>query len=287
MFTPARQKLLVRVVAFVVMAIYTILTVFPFYALFVRSFVATKVSTTLWLWIPPGEELHMNQEVGNLAVFYDLDLRDFKEAMGIPPETFLMSRTPLYKIAEDFGISEERMQQYFAGYYTYNGWITMLRHSDFWGTLGRSVLIVGASLAGLTVLSIFTGYGLAGLRRRDQMFIYNLYLLQMVIPAMLIILPQFLLIQGLLKLFPGHADPGTSRYPLQRRSGRCQEGGNGGAGGSLEVQADGLRAGNRLFDPGMGGRGILDQNSRAGRRRPGGTVLRAQILDPIRSGCPA
>ena len=48
--------------------------------------------------------------------------------------------------------------------------------------------------------SIFTGYGLAGCGG-DQMFVYNLYLLQMVIPAMLILLPQFLIIQWVFKLF--------------------------------------------------------------------------------------
>jgi multiple sugar transport system permease protein len=209
-----RRKAL-KVFAAVVVILYTALTIFPFYVLLIRSFVATKDASDLHLWIPKTKEVSLDAQIGNLSTFYNLPMDDFKEAMGIPPDTFLMSRTPLYKIAEDFGVSEERMTQYFAGYYTYNGWITMLKHSDFWGTLGRSVLIVGASLAGLTVLSIFTGYGLAGLRRRDQMFIFNLYLLQMVIPAMLIILPQFLLIQGLLRLFPGYADPGNTRWTLQ------------------------------------------------------------------------
>jgi multiple sugar transport system permease protein len=209
-----RRKAL-KAFAAVIMIVYTAVTIFPFYVLLIRSFVATKDASDLHLWIPKTKEVSLDAQIGNLSTFYNLPMDDFKEAMGIPPETFLMSRTPLYKIAEDFGISEERMTQYFSGYYTYNGWITMLKHSDFWGTLGRSVLIVGASLAGLTVLSIFTGYGLAGLRRRDQMFIYNLYLLQMVIPAMLIILPQFLVIQGLLRLFPAYTNAGTTRWALQ------------------------------------------------------------------------
>lgn len=215
-FTPARQKLLVRVVAFVVMAIYTIITVFPFYALFVRSFVSTKVSTTLWLWIPPGEELHMNQEVGNLAVFYDLDLRDFKEAMGIPQTEFIMARTTLKEVSEQYNIPEEKIKDFFKNYYLYNGWITLLKNIDFFGSLGRTLLITVASLIGITVLSIFTGYGLAGLRRRYQMAVYNLYLLQMVIPAMLILLPQYQLIQWLVNLFPDYAVPGSfTRRALQ------------------------------------------------------------------------
>ena len=215
-FTPGRQKQLLRVVAVVVMAIYTILTVFPFYALFVRSFVATKVSTTLWLWIPPGEELSMDQEVGNLAVFYDLDLRDFKEAVGIPQTEFIMARTTLREVSEQYDIPEERIKDFFKGFYLYNGWITLLQNTDFFGAMGRTLLVTAASLIGITVLSILTGYGLAGLKRRDQMVVYNLYLLQMVIPAMLILLPQYAIIQGLVRLFPGYAVQGSSaRQVLQ------------------------------------------------------------------------
>jgi ABC-type glycerol-3-phosphate transport system permease component len=211
----SQRRRALKVFAAVVMILYTAFTIFPFYVLLIRSFVATKDASDLHLWIPKSEEVNLDAQIGNLSVFYNLDMDEFKEAMGIPPGTFLMSRTPLYKIAEDYGVSEEKMKQYFAGYYTYNGWITVLQHSDFWATLGRSVLIVVASLVGLTVLSIFTGYGLAGLRRRDQMLIYNLYLLQMVIPAMLIILPQFMLVQWLLRLFPSYGDPGTTRWALQ------------------------------------------------------------------------
>jgi ABC-type glycerol-3-phosphate transport system permease component len=79
----------------------------------------------------------------------------------------------------------------------------------------RTVLITVVSLIGVNILSICTGYGLAGLKRRDQMFIYNLYLLQMVIPPMLIILPQFMIIQWLQKLLPNSDQPGFTRYASQ------------------------------------------------------------------------
>lgn len=214
-FTPAWQKRLVRVVVLVVMAIYTILTVFPLYALFVRSFVSTKVSTQLWLWIPPAEELHMGQEVGNMAVFYQLDLRDFKEAMGIPQTEFIMARTTLKEVSEQYDIPEEKIKDYFKDYYLFNGWITLLKKTDFFGAMGRSLLITAASLIGITILSIFTGYGLAGLRRRYQMAVYNLYLLQMVIPAMLILLPQYQIVQWIVRLIPGYGQPGLSRQAAQ------------------------------------------------------------------------
>jgi ABC-type glycerol-3-phosphate transport system permease component len=84
-----------------------------------------------------------------------------------------------------------------------------LQGTTFWATLVRTILITLVSLFILIVLSILTGYGLAGLRRRDQMAVYNLYLLQMVIPAMLILLPQYQLIQWLVNLFPGYAVQGS------------------------------------------------------------------------------
>lgn len=214
-FTHVRQKQLLRVVFAVVVVIYIIATLFPFYVLFVRSFVSTKEATNLHLWIPPAEELSMEAAVGNLAVFYDLDLNKLKEALGIPPTEFLQPRTTLQELAEKYNIPEEKIKRYFAGFYTYNGWITLLTDTKFWASMGRTLLITVVSLIGLTILSIFTGYGLAGLRRRDQMAIYNIYLLQMVIPGMLIIVPQFLVVQWLLRLFPNYDSPGITRWALQ------------------------------------------------------------------------
>jgi len=210
-----RRKWL-KAFATTVIVLYTVATVFPFYVLIIRSFIATKDASDLHLWIAKTEELNLDAQIGNLSVFYNLDMAEFKAAMDIPKDAFLMSRTSLKDIAAQYNIPEERMRKYFAGYYTYNGWITLFgKNSSFWRSMGSTILIVALSLIGLTILSIFTGYGLSGLRRRDQMFIYNLYLLQMVIPAMLIILPQFMVIQWLLRLFPHYNDPGNIRSALQ------------------------------------------------------------------------
>jgi ABC-type glycerol-3-phosphate transport system permease component len=64
---------------------------------------------------------------------------------------------------------------------------------------------------GLNILAVAIGYGLSGLRRKDQMLWYSLYLLKTVIPPMLIILPQFLLVQSLLRLIPNYDTPGFTR----------------------------------------------------------------------------
>lgn len=221
--TMRTRRLLLRIFASVVMVIYSVLTIFPFYALFVRSFVSTKDSAELHLWIPEADEVSMNAEVGNLAVFYNLNLNDLKAALGIPATEFLMARTTLREISEQYNIPEEQISDFFEGFYTYNGWMTLLKGqlqgTTFWGALFRTLIITAASLVIVIVLSIFTGYGLAGLRRRDQMFVYNIYLLQMVIPAMLILLPQYQLLQWFFRMFPGYVEQGSlTRAMLQLTS---------------------------------------------------------------------
>ncbi|MDI7275708.1 MAG: carbohydrate ABC transporter permease [Anaerolineae bacterium] len=217
--TRTARTRLVRTVAVLVMLIYAAVTIFPFYALFIRSFVPTKESTKLHLWLPETQEVSMEAEVGNLAVFYNLDLRDLKAAMGIPQTDFLMARTRLREVAEKYKIPEDQLRSYFAGFYRYNGWNTLLAGrlygTSFWGALLRTLIVTIVSLALLILLSILTGYGLAGLRRRDQMAVYNIYLLQMVIPAMLILLPQYMLVQWVLRLFPGYQNEGVVRTVLQ------------------------------------------------------------------------
>jgi ABC-type glycerol-3-phosphate transport system permease component len=47
------------------------------------------------------------------------------------------------------------------------------------------------------------------------MAVYNLYLLQMVIPIMLILLPQYLMFQWFFKLIPGYAEDGILRTVMQ------------------------------------------------------------------------
>ena len=219
-FTFGRRRLLLRVFATIVMVSYSVLTIFPFYALFVRSFVSTKDSTDLHLWIPEAQDVSMDAQAGNLAVFYDLDLTDMKKALGIPETAFIMSRTTLRQVSEQYNVPEEEIKNFFAGFYTYNGWMRVLtgtlQHTTFWATIGRTILVTLVSLFILIVFSIFTGYGLAGLRRRDQMTVYNLYLLQMVIPAMLIILPQYQMLQWFFRVFPSYNVQGSfTRHALQ------------------------------------------------------------------------
>ncbi|MBN1316964.1 MAG: carbohydrate ABC transporter permease [Anaerolineales bacterium] len=217
--TTSRRKKILRVVATVVMVVYTLITLFPFYVLIIRSFVPTKESADLHLWIPETEELSLDAQVGNLGVYYDLDTKDLKDALGIPQTDFIMARTTLRELGEKYDIPESDIQDFFKGFYTYNGWKTLLTSdlygTSFWGVLLRTLAVTFTSLTLLTILSIFTGFGLAGLERKYQMSVYNIYLLQMVVPAMLILLPQYQLFQWIFKLVPGFEDNTTIRYICQ------------------------------------------------------------------------
>jgi ABC-type glycerol-3-phosphate transport system permease component len=208
-----RQKRNFRAVAYAFMIAYALITLFPFYVLFVRTFVSTKDSVNLHLWIPRGEELSMEAEVGNLAINYNIDIKQLKADMGI--KGYLNPRDSLRVIAERNNIPIERFQKYFANFGTFNGWITLLGRAEYWNALARTAATTLIGIVLLIFLSMLTGYGLAGLRRRDQMIVYNVYLLQMVIPTVLIIIPQFLLVQTLIRLVPGSDHPGNARTLAQ------------------------------------------------------------------------
>jgi raffinose/stachyose/melibiose transport system permease protein len=208
-----RRKRLLRGLAYALMVVYALVTLFPFYILFVRTFVSTKDAVELHLWIPQGQDVSMDAEVGNLAVNYNLDLKQVKQDLGI--KGYVNPRATLRQVAEQHQIPIERIEDYFRGFGTFNGWITLLGRVDYWKALARTTLTTLLGITGLCFLSMMTGYALAGLRRRDQMVIYNIYLLQMVIPTVLIIIPQFLFIQWSIGLIPGSSVPGGIRYSAQ------------------------------------------------------------------------
>ena len=214
LFGYSRQKQMFKTAVMTFMVLYGLITLFPFYVLFVRTFVSSKEAGTLHLWLPREEDITLDAGLGNLGVQYNLDIKQVKKDLGI--KGYVNPQATLREIAEQFNIPPETIQDYFRGYGTYNGWINLLlRGPAYWYALARTLVITAASLAGLCVLSIMTGYGLRGLRRGDQMFVYNLYILQMVIPAMLIIIPQFLIVQTLQRLIPGTEQPGAARYIVQ------------------------------------------------------------------------
>jgi len=209
-----RRKYLVRA-AILFFVVYALITLAPFYILFIRTFVGTKDSSDLHLWIPPQEEVNLDAQIGNLSVYFDLDLAQFKEDMGLPATEFLAPRQNLRQFAEKYNISEATLKEYFAPYGVYNGWISMLNSGKFWPAVLRTAIITAGSLVMMNFLAVCTGYGLGGLKRPDQRFWYGLYLLRAVIPPMLIILPQFLIFQWFFQFVPDYSTPGFTRTASQ------------------------------------------------------------------------
>ena len=204
------QKRVLRILVIVFFIVYTLVTLFPFYALFVRTFVGTKHSTDLWLWPPPLEEASLDYQWGNLSVFYNLDLNRVKADLGLPEDAYIQPQWTLKRVSETYDIPEQKIKDYFTPYSVYSGWIVLLRDERFWPAVFRTVLVTVLSLAGMNLLSILTGFGLAGLKRKDQVVVYNLYLLSAIIPGMMVLLPQYMIVQWLLNLIPGFDVSGSS-----------------------------------------------------------------------------
>lgn len=204
------KKWLPKVLVYTFFILYALITLFPFYVLFIRTFVGTKHSTDLWLQPPPLEEASMDYQWGNLSVFYNLDLDEVKRDLGIPEDAYIQPRWTLTRISETYNIPEQEIKDYFTPYSVYSGWIILFKSDDFVPALLRTIAITALSLIGLNLLSILTGFGLAGLKRKDQVFVFNLYLLSAVIPLMMILLPQYLLVQKILGLIPGYDEFGSS-----------------------------------------------------------------------------
>ena len=53
--------------------------------------------------------------LGNLSVFYQLDLRDLKRALGIPEDEYLMARMTLAELAEQYNIPEQEIKDFVSG----------------------------------------------------------------------------------------------------------------------------------------------------------------------------
>ena len=202
-----------RRTVYALLGAYAVVTLFPFYFLFIRTFVTTSQATELYLTIPPSVPLDFDATLGGLAVFYNLDLSEVKEDLGLPP-VYLSPRMTLRELADEYDLSDDEIRQAFNVVGRFNGW-QVLFNSGFWGALIRTLVITVGGVLLLNFLSVMTGFGLAGLERKDQRLWFFLYLLRAIVPPMLVILPQFLLVQRFIFSLPGYSDPGIVREGLQ------------------------------------------------------------------------
>jgi len=209
------RKRFLKVLIMFFFIIYAGLTITPFYFLFVRSFIATKEATDVHLWPPPVEEISMQADIGNLSIFFNLDLEKTKEDLGIPITDYINPKWDLNRIAEEYGIPEETIKEYFRPFTRYNGWIVLFGNQEFWPTIMRSVAVTVLGVIGINGLGILTGTALAGLRFKYQRFIYAIFLLQIAVPPFLILLPQFWMVNQVQSWIPGAEVPGLVRQISQ------------------------------------------------------------------------
>lgn len=190
-----RHKIkLSRTVITSILIIYIIITLIPFYFLFVRSFVATKDSTTLHLWIPAEEEINLNYKYGNLSTYYSLDLAKFKEDMGLTG--YINPNISMTQLAEKYEIPEQRIKDYLRPLVRYNGFYTIMQNG-FVRSVMNTILIAGGTLLLGGMLTIMTGSVLAKFRKKWHQRVYNLYILSMIIPTTVTMLPCFMIVRTL------------------------------------------------------------------------------------------
>jgi ABC-type glycerol-3-phosphate transport system permease component len=199
-----RRQRLLRTAILVLFVIYALVTLVPFYFLAVRSFVPTKKTTELWLVPPPAEEVDLDAKLGGLATFLDLDIQAFKARFGIPPEEFIKPQWSLRRIGEEYGIAEEEIREYLNPFMRFSGWYVLLTDEFFFPAVVRSFILTVAGVVGCNILGILTGTALAGLKHRYQRVVYGSYMLMLVIPPFLVLLPQYVMIQRALTLIPNY-----------------------------------------------------------------------------------
>ncbi len=179
------------------LALYCLLTLAPFYALVVRAFTPTVESTTFHLWLPERRPLSMNARLGDLATIYSIDARAFRREMGI--KGYVDPQLTLAQLAEKYDVAPERIRDWLEPRVQYNGILSVME-AGFLRSLLATVLVTGVSVLVGGLLGIMTGTALAGLRRSRHLFTYNLYMLNMIIPPMMVILPQYLIMTRILGL---------------------------------------------------------------------------------------
>ena len=183
------------------LAVYSLVTIVPFYFLFIRAFVPTRQSTELHVWIPQVEKITMGAQLGTISTYYSVDMADFKEKLGI--DAYVNPRFTLAEISEAYAVPQEDIEEYFSNYVRYNGMYALFK-GQFVKHLVITVGVVGVSLVLGGLLGLATGSVLGGFRRRWHMWVYYLYLLQIAISPMMIILPVYLIITRYLGLYDSY-----------------------------------------------------------------------------------
>ncbi len=189
------------VIGFIVFAIvYSIMTSIPFYFTLVRSFVPTKEAGELHLWIPENKEFNLDVKYGNMNTYYNMDLDKFKKDIGLEDVLYIDPNLTMNQISEKYNVPKERIQSYMAPYYLYSGWMVVLTDKRFYTALFYTFFITITSIILGGLLAAATSYVLARFRKKWHSVLYSLYMMSMIIPRTLILLPLYLIVTRYLHL---------------------------------------------------------------------------------------
>lgn len=194
----ARTGRAIQPLLLIVLIVYSIVTILPFYFLLVRSFVPTTEATRLHLWIPPVKEVNLNIRFGDLLTYYNLDGSEFKERFGL--SGYIKPTTRVHELLAEEGIPEEGVREYLQPYIRFNGLYTIIHDGRYMRSFISTVILTSLSIAVGGFLGVATGAVLARLRKRWHVVVYNIYLLAMIIPFIMIAIPLYILMTRYLHL---------------------------------------------------------------------------------------
>lgn len=188
-----------KIVLGLVLLVYAAMTFVPFYFLIVRTLVPTSASSEFHMLPPHVADFDMEATYGGIAVNFNLNLNKFKDKMGI--SGYISPHTTFNDIADKYVIPDEKIMNYMNPYMRFNGWLVVLKDDRFIRSVVSTVVLVSSSIVIGGFFGVMTGFGLAGLRKKWKISIYNLYLVQVIIPPMMIMVPTFIIIANYLNLY--------------------------------------------------------------------------------------
>lgn len=180
-----------RIILSLFLISYLVLTIAPFYVLFVRSFVSTRETTYLHMWIPGKYEVSDKIKVWNILAFLQLNKKKLAEVFGLEDSSRIKNPMTLKEINQKTGIPIQQLKDSLSPLYRFHGWIYAAGNKQFFRAISNSLFVTCTSLVLLIFLSILTGTVLAGFRKRWHFNIYRLYMLSLVITPTFIMVPKF------------------------------------------------------------------------------------------------
>ncbi len=179
--------------------LYSLVTIVPFYFLFIRAFIPTAQSTRLHVWFPDTRgQFTLDARYGNLSYYYRFNTDKFKNNFGI--SEYIPPNTTFRELAQQYGIRESDIEAYMSLRVRYAGWLTVLEDDRFLAALFRNVVVTAVSILGGAFLGTATGSVLALFRRRWHVWVYNTYLISFIIPGPMVIIPTYIIVAKVLNL---------------------------------------------------------------------------------------